>query len=151
MQRLYIAGDEMKCDPRMAPREPIYEGGNEACRQKLGAANPHFPSGRIGQKFDALHALTEIIEDGGPATQQGAAALGRFNSLPVAIEQPDAERILKITDCSRNVRLSGIQDSRRLAHAAGLRHRHEYVQILQLQSASDAIAHPHGAPISVLR
>jgi len=79
------------------------------------------------------------------ATQQGAAALRGFNALPVAVKQPDAERMLKITDRSRNVRLSSIQDARRLPHAPGLRHRHEHMQILQLHSASDAVAQQHEA------
>ena len=55
VQCLYVARHELKFDPRMTPGEPIYESGDEARGQKGRASNPHFSSGGVGQKFDALH------------------------------------------------------------------------------------------------
>ena len=62
-----------------------------------------------------------------------------------------AERMLQVRDRSRNVRLGGIEALRRLPHGARLHDGHEDVQVLQLHSASDAIAQLHVGPISDLR
>jgi hypothetical protein len=58
----------------------------------------------------------------------------------VAVEQAHAERMLQVRDRSRYSRLTGVEVLRRLAHAAGLHHGHEDVQVLQLHPAADAIA-----------
>src|SRR5439155_26963881 len=50
MQRLDISGHEMEYDARIAPSEPIDESRNEACGQKGGASDPHFPNRRVGEK-----------------------------------------------------------------------------------------------------
>ena len=77
------------------------------------------------------------------ALEQRATVLGRLDALGVAVEQPHAERLLQICDRSRNGGLGGVQELRRLSHAAGLHHRHQDVQVLQLHPASDAIAQLH--------
>jgi hypothetical protein len=97
----------------------------------------------VPEKHDVLHALAQVIEYGHPAIQQGAAVLGRLDPLAMAVEQAHAERMLQFSDRSRNVRLSGIEDLRRLPHAARLHHGHEHVEVLQFHPASEAIAQLH--------
>ena len=88
--------------------------------------------------------LAQVIEYGRAAVEQRATVLGRLDALAVAVEQAHADRMLQFRDRSRNVGLSGVEALRRLPHAAGLHHRHEDVQVLQLHPASDAIAQLHG-------
>ena len=57
VQCFRICGHEMKHDARMAPGEPIDDGGNEAHGPKGVASNPHFPGRRVGEKLDVLHRL----------------------------------------------------------------------------------------------
>jgi hypothetical protein len=69
----------------------------------FAASNPQFPGRRVREKRDVLHALTQIIEYGRPAIQQGAAVLGRLDPLAMAVEQANAERLLQfrlISKCS---------------------------------------------------
>jgi hypothetical protein len=60
------------------------------------------------------------------------------------VEQAHAQRMLQLADGSGNVGLRCVEDFRCLAHAAGLHHRHEDVEILQFHSTSNAIAELHG-------
>ena len=106
-------------------------------------ADPDFADRRIGQELDARHRLAQVIEHGHSAIEQGATVLGRLDALAAAIEQPHADRVFKVRDRSRNGGLRGIEDLRRLAHAAGLHDRHQDVEVVQLYPASDAVAQLH--------
>jgi hypothetical protein len=98
VQRLHISGHEMEYDARMAPRETIDDSGNEARGQKGSASDPHFSDSGVGEKFDVLDALAQVIEYGHAAIEQGVAVLGRLDPLAVAVEQPHAERMLQFPD-----------------------------------------------------
>ena len=106
---------------------------------------------RIGQKLDILHRLPQVIEYSRAALKQGAAILGRFNALAAAVEQAYANGVLQLRDRPRNGGLGSIQDRGRLAHAAGLHHAHQNVQIVQLHPPSNAIAQFHTGPSSRYR
>ena len=73
------------------------------------ASDPHFPSRRVGEKLDVLHALAQVVEYGRSAIEQRATVLGRLDPLAVAVEQAHAERMLQFRDRSRNVGLRRIQ------------------------------------------
>jgi len=77
------------------------------------------------------------------AREQGAAVFCRLHALPVAVQQAHAERVLQVRDRSGNGGLGAVEALRSLAHAAGLHHGHEDVQVLQLHPASGAIAKLH--------
>ena len=114
----------------------------------MAASDPHFPSSRVGEKLDVLHALAQLIEDGGPAIEQRATVLGRLDPLAVAVEQAHAERMLQFRDRSAKWWAGWCSGVRRLPHAAGLHDGHQDVQVLQLHPASDAIAQLHpGTPL----
>jgi hypothetical protein len=68
---------------------------------------------------------------------------GRLGTLATAIEQPHADRLLKISNRSGDGGLCRIQHLRRFAHAAGLDDRHQNVKIVKLNPAADAIAQLH--------
>src|SRR5664279_5406581 len=62
VQCLHMAGHEMKHDARIAPREPLDNGGNEARGQQGAASDPHFARRRIGEKLDVLQGLAQVVE-----------------------------------------------------------------------------------------
>src|SRR5215510_14685505 len=51
--------------------------------------------------------------------------------------------MLEVRNRFRDVGLGCVQLPRRLPHTAGLHHRHEHVQVLQLDPPADAIAQLH--------
>ena len=77
------------------------------------------------------------------ALEQRAAVLGRLDTLRIAVEKAHADRVFQVRDRSGNGGLSGVQERGRLAHAAGLHHGHQHVEVVQLHPTSDAIAHLH--------
>ena len=135
----------MKHDTRVATGEPIDDRGDETRCQKGSAADPHLPGRGIGEKLDALHALTQVIENRHAAIDQRVSLSGQLDALAVAIKQSHTERILKGRDRSRNRGLGTVEARRCLAHAARLHDGHQDVQVLELQAASDAIAQLHGS------
>ena len=54
--------------------------GHEVCR-----ADAQFARGRVGEKFNTLHTLAQIIEHGRSAMKEGAAKLGWLDALTVAV------------------------------------------------------------------
>ena len=75
------AGHKMKDNPRIAPREPINDGGNEARGQQGLASDPHFSGRRVGQKLNVLHALSQAHRTRPPTIEQRATVLGRLDAL----------------------------------------------------------------------
>src|SRR5258707_474872 len=133
----------MKHDARIAPRESIDDGGYEGRGQSGDRSDSNFASRRIRKKLDVLYSATQIIEHGHSAIKQRATVLGRLNPLAVAVEQAYAECRLQFRNRSRNGGLRGVETLRCLAHAAGLRHGHQDVQVLQLHVASDTVLYLH--------
>src|SRR5262249_21871080 len=54
MQRLHIAGDDMKRDMRILPGDPMDDGRNKARTLNVAASDSYFSSGAIGEKLDVL-------------------------------------------------------------------------------------------------
>ena len=76
----------MKHDAWITPGEPFNDGRNKARGQKGDASDPHFPSRRVGEKFDALHALLQLVEGYDAVIEQGTTKLGRRDALRTAVE-----------------------------------------------------------------
>ena len=60
------------------------------------AADPNFAGRRVGKKFDLLDALPELIECGEPVLENRATIERGLDTLPAALEQTHAERVLEI-------------------------------------------------------
>src|SRR5262245_11276611 len=135
----------MKHNARITPGKSVDDGRNKASCLEWIAPNTHFPGRRVGEKLDVFHRLAQLIEHRGTAIEQGATVPGWLDALRVAVEQTHAKRVFQIRNRFRNVGLRGVQVTCRLSHAAGLHDSPEDVQVLQLDPASDAIAHLHGS------
>ena len=95
----------MKNDARITPGEPVDDGGDEACRERGGGSDPHFAGGRVGEEFDVLHALPQLIEGGMAAVEHGAPVLGEFDAARVSLKQSHAEGVLQVADRARDDRV----------------------------------------------
>jgi hypothetical protein len=91
IQLVRVPDTDTKIDARIAPGEPIYHCGNEACRQRSAACNPNFPSGRVGKEFNVLHALPQLVEGGVAASEHGAPELGEFDAVRVSLKKTYTE------------------------------------------------------------
>src|SRR6266436_4813621 len=56
-------------------------------------ANPHFPGRRIGEEFNVLHALPQLVEDDGTAFEQRSTVDRRLGAMTVAFKQAHAEHM----------------------------------------------------------
>src|SRR6266550_6510400 len=85
-------GCHVDCDAGVLPTEPAEHCRDQPGNEVLVAGDPHFADGGIGQEFDALHALAQLIEHSRATAEQGATVLSRLNSLATAIKQAHAKR-----------------------------------------------------------
>src|SRR5262249_44122517 len=91
-------GCHINGDTRILLSEPAEYRRNQAGNDEFIACDPDFTDRRIGQELDALHALTQLIEDGCTAAEQCAAVLSRLDTSAAAIEQTHAERMFQLGD-----------------------------------------------------
>ena len=75
---------------------------HESRGERLRAADPQLSRGRIGKKADLLYALLQLVEHGNPALQQGAPVHRGVDTLRMALEQADAERMFERSDRLRD-------------------------------------------------
>src|SRR4029450_8123704 len=137
MEWLCLCGDEMKHDSRILQRKPLDYGRNKASSEKVVASNSHFSSGGIGEKFDVLDSLTEVIEHSRSAIEKDPTVLGQLDALRVAVEQSHANSAFQFGDRPGNGGLGRIEERGRLAHVAGLHHGHQDMEVVQLHPESD--------------
>src|SRR4051812_11314853 len=127
----------MNCDPRIAAAKLAEDGGEQTRDNRFVPPDPNFPRRRVGEEIDSFDALTKIVENGYAAVQQRAAIFRRLDALRTAVEQAHAEGVLEVCDGPGNCRLGCVQLSCRHAHTAGLNHGHQYMQIVELEAASN--------------
>src|SRR5258705_10774892 len=84
-----------KHDPRMAPGQPIDDGGYEARAERWGGPDSHFACGRIGETFDILDALPQLLERDDAAMHECAPVGGGLDPLRAPVEQRAADRVLE--------------------------------------------------------
>ena len=89
----------MKDYSRILPGQPIDDGRNEARRDCDRASDPQFPRRRIGEEFDVLHGLLQLIEGDKAAIEKCARIDRRLRPPRVTIEQTHAECVLHIGNC----------------------------------------------------
>src|SRR5262245_30096537 len=133
----------MKHDVWVALREPINNGRNKARSQYRAASDPQFSGSRIGQKYDILDALTELIEHGGAALRQGGAIDGRLGTVTVAFKQTHAEDVLKVRDCLRYDRPRNGKSLRCKRQTLVLHDRQENMEVVQSDTTTDAFRPIH--------
>ena len=90
-----------------------------------------------------LDRLTQVIEYGCSAVEQGTPILRRLDATAASVEQGDTERVLKLGNGPRNSGLRGVEALRCLAHAARVRNRHEDPEVLQSQPLANTLQELH--------
>jgi hypothetical protein len=105
VQRYYFRDYEMKHDARIAAGDRIDDGRNKARGQAWMTSDPQFPSCRVGEKFDFLHALAQVIEHRDSAFEHRPTVLGRLDAAGSAVKQVHAKCPLEFRDRSGNGRL----------------------------------------------
>ena len=123
----------MNADTRILPREPVDGRGNDARANHDRRPDPHFARRRIGEEFDVLHGLLELIEGIETAVEQRAPVNGRLDPALTSIKQADPERIFQVGDGLRYRGLRHRQLSGSLSHAAATGNRHQDVQIPKIE------------------
>jgi hypothetical protein len=106
-------------------------------------ADPHLSGSGVGEKLDIPHRLAQVIEHSRSAIEQGTAVLGRLDPPVSTIDQTHADSVLQVGDRSGDGGLPGVQQRRRLVHAACLHNSHQNVKVVQPHPASDTIARLH--------
>ena len=92
---------------------------------------------RIGEEFDFLDGLLQIIKSHCAALEQRAAVDRGLYPLRTTVEQRHAESMFQGSD---DLRYRGLRDAelvRGLGHAAGLHHGEEHMQVAQPQAPPD--------------
>src|SRR5258706_485802 len=84
MQCLRLPGHDAKHDAGKAPGQPIDNRGHEARGQNVVASDPHVAGLGVGQEFDVLHALPQLVEDSDAALEQRSAVARRLSAVAVA-------------------------------------------------------------------
>ena len=112
-------------------------------RERGGTGDAYFARRRIGKELDVLDALPQFVECRKTATDEGAPVSRRFDSLRAAVEQRNANCMLKLGNRLRHDRHRDGKLAGRLGHAAGLHDGLEYVEIPQLDAAADPVCPLH--------
>src|SRR5262244_2168821 len=89
---------EMKHDARIAPGDPVNDGGNKTGGDKGTACDAHFPGRGVDEEFNVLHARLQLVEDGSTAFEQRGTVDRGLGPMTVALEQTHAKRMLKVGD-----------------------------------------------------
>src|SRR6516165_9347369 len=76
-------------DPRMPIAQAFDNGRKRSRHEYFAASDPNLSSGRIGEEFDLLHALPQVVEHRIAAPRQRPAIHGRLDALRVSIKEPD--------------------------------------------------------------
>src|SRR5262245_29360715 len=95
--------------------------------------------------LDLFYTLSQLIEDGDAALEEGVAVEGRLHTLWGAIKQADAECVFQIGNRLRHDGTRDCEAFGRLRHVALLNHGHEDMQVARLEAPTDAIRPFHAA------
>jgi hypothetical protein len=117
----------MRRNARIPATKPLYYRRNQARDDGFITSNRNLAKRRVTKKFNILHSLTQIIENGCCAMEQRTTIGRRFDAMKAAIKQTHAKNMFQIGDGPRNCGLRRIEPLRSLAHATRLNHRHQDV------------------------
>src|SRR5262245_42813949 len=93
--------------------------------------------------LDVLHSLLQLTEGSHSAIEQRAPALRWLDTVRATVQELRTDAMFERGNRPGNGGLSCVQHQCALAHAAGLHHGHQHVEVVKLDSTSYPIAHPH--------
>ena len=135
-KRLGASGRDVKHHARVATVEPVHDRRNETRSEWMGTADPHLANPGIGQEFDVLHTLPQLIERGIAAAEHGAPICRKLDTTRISLQQTNAEGVLEFADRARDDGMGYGQLACRLGHAAELCDGDKDMQIAQLDPAA---------------
>jgi hypothetical protein len=144
VQRCRVARGDMKCDPRILPREAVNHGCDYGGSKRFGGSNSQFTCRRIGEEIEILNALPQFIEYRDSALDEGATMRRRFDTLARAFQETHPEHMFELGNQFRDRGLGHVESACRFSHAASLDDSHQYIQIPQFEPTSEAIIPWHG-------
>src|SRR5215467_15344190 len=115
------------------------------------AANPDFPGRRIGEEFNVLHALPQLVEDDGTASEQRSTVDRRLGAMTVTFKQAHPEHMFKVGDRLRYDRPGNGEVLRRRRQTFALHDGEQDMQVAQPDAATDAFRPLHRALLSVAK
>jgi len=134
---------------RTLPSEPAENCGQQTGNEGFVTSDSDFTDRGIGQEFDILDALAQIVEYGHSTIKQCAAVLGGLDSLRTAVKKWNAQRALQVCNGLGHGGLGHMEMVSRLPHAAHFDDGHQNIEFAQLQTALGLIVPGHEAiPIS---
>ena len=98
MQGFRLSGHDMKHDAWKAAGKPVDNRRHEGRGQNVVASDPHVASLGVGEEFNVLHALPQLVEDGDASLEQRSAIGRRLGAMAVAFKQAHAEHMFKVGD-----------------------------------------------------
>jgi len=90
----------LKDEAGISAGEPVDDGANEAHRSGDGSSNSHFPGRWIGEEFNVLDALPELIESRDPSIDDRAAIWSCLDAPRAPIKKTHAKSVLQVCDRS---------------------------------------------------
>ena len=131
---------------RMLPRQPINDGQNDSFRQTSTGSDPQLSCGRIGEKLDVLHALSQFRQRQRSPRLSSARPYTSVRSPAGCGRRSAPQAVLHVSDRPRYCRLGNRKFFRRFRHAARMCHSEEYIQLSELKPASDPVIPMHVEP-----
>src|SRR5262249_10929699 len=87
MEREPVRDDDVVDHAWILAREPIDYREHDPLGEACAAPDPDLTGRRIGEEFDVLHTLINLVERSDAASQQRATVVRRHHPLGAAVEQ----------------------------------------------------------------
>ncbi len=130
-------------DARKPAREPLDDCRHKTDSRGKAACYSDFARRRIGEEFDVLHGLPQLIEDGNSAIKQRASIDGEFDAAWRPIEEAHVQGVLQIGNrfCYDGVGNGKLPCG--LGHVSTLHDCEKNMQVAQFEPPSYAIIPLH--------
>src|SRR5215467_6726603 len=135
--------DHVQANFRVLPKELLGEGWQDPRNHDLRATNSQLAAVGVRQGLDLFYALSQLVEDGHPALEQGLTIRRQFDAVRAAIKQAHAQALFEIGDRLGDDRMRDGEALGGLRHAATLRHRQQDVEIPKFELAPDSVSPMH--------
>src|SRR5579862_2123788 len=129
----------MKHDAWPRAGQALDNGGHKSGSQHRVTSDAHVASRRIGEKFDILHAFSQLVKNGESPLEQRGAIDRWLGTMAIALKYAHAKHLLKVRDRLRYDGLGNGQMLRRLRHALALHDGEKDVEVAQPNAATNAI------------
>lgn len=101
------------------------------------------PDGRVGEEFQFLKSLRQLVEDRRATLEQGATVGRGFYAVAAAIEKPNSEPAFYVGNCPRYCRLGNCELGGGLGHASPPRDDEQDLQVAQFEAPPGLIDGGH--------